>query len=360
MEPRPFDAGLAALDSFPLHTWNRLSSRRARLSGPSLIGYGDPAGYPPLREAVAAYLSASRGVSCVAEQVVILTSSQQALDLAARMLLDPGDAAWLEDPGYLGARSALRAAGAQVVPVPVDDQGLDVEAGRSRAASARLVYVTPSHQYPTGVTMSLERRLALLDWAGRAGAWVVEDDYDAEYRYEGRPIAAIQGLDPAGRVLYVGTFSKTLFPSIRLAYLVLPKGLVSAFVNARALMDGHTPQLPQAVLADFLVEGHFGAHLRKMRALYRERRDALVESVERRCGGRLRLGPADCGFHVAAYLPEGKRDVEIAHRAAGHGLALPPLSRYFLGRARHGFLLGFAGVTSAGIRQGAGAMRRVV
>lgn len=271
----------------------------------------------------------------------------------------PGDRAWLEEPGYLGARSALKAAGAEIVPVPVDDQGLDVDAGRARAASARLVYVTPSHQYPSGVTMSLERRLALLHWAERASAWIVEDDYDAEYRYEGRPVAAIQGLDPAGRVLYVGTFSKTLFPSIRFAYVVLPMHLVSAFANARALMDGHTPQLTQAALADFIVEGHFGAHLRRMRALYRERRDTLVRAVEDELVPWLRLGPADGGLHVAAYLRKGVGDLELSRKAAAHGLALPPLSRYYLDAARHGFLLGYVGLHSAAIRQGVRTLRKL-
>ncbi|HKV11377.1 MAG TPA: PLP-dependent aminotransferase family protein [Thermoanaerobaculia bacterium] len=347
--PRPFAAGLPALEAFPLETWSRLVARRLRRSGRGLLGYGDPAGYGPLREAVAAYLGTARGVTCSPRQVIVLTSSQQALDLAARLLVDPGDEAWLEEPGYLGARSALTAAGARIVPVPVDENGLDVARGEALSPGARLAYVTPSHQYPLGVTLSLERRLALLAWAGRAGSWIVEDDYDSELRYTGRPLAAIQGLDSGGRVLYVGTFTKALFPGLRLAYLVAPEDLVDAFVHARTLMDGHTPTLLQAVLADFLAEGHFGAHVRRMRALYHERRDALVEAAE----GRAVLGPVEAGFHATLHLPEGTDDQEVARRAAQRGVEVQPLSTFYLGKAvTPGLVLGFAGISPEAIREG--------
>jgi GntR family transcriptional regulator/MocR family aminotransferase len=350
---RAFSAGLPSVADFPLALWHRLLARRSRLSGRDLLGYGDPAGYPSLREAVAAYLNAARGVVCRPEQVVILTSSQQALDLAARLLLDPDDSAWLEEPGYLGARTALRGAGAKIVPVPVDANGLDVAAGCARAPGARLAYVTPTHQYPTGVTMSLERRLALLSWASRASSWIVEDDYDSEFRYGSHPIAAIQGLDRGSRVIYVGTFSKVLFPSIRIAYAVLPDDLVSAFVNARTQLDGHTSQLPQAVLADFITEGHFGAHLRRMRAIYRGRRDVLLESVDRELRGLLKIGSSEAGLQVAAYLPGEQNDEKISRRAASVGIELPPLSRYALGRnPETGFLLGYSGLVPLAIREG--------
>jgi GntR family transcriptional regulator/MocR family aminotransferase len=322
-----------------------------------MLGYGDPAGYAPLRESIAAYLATARGVRCSAAQVVVLTSSQQALDLAARLLVDPGDGAWLEDPGYPGARAALLAAGARVVPVPVDGDGLDVADGVRRAGRARLAYVTPSHQYPTGATLSLERRLALLAWARRTGAWIVEDDYDSEFRYDGRPLAAIQGLEPGSRVVYVGTFTKVLFPSLRLAYVVLPAELVVPFVTARTLLDGHTATLPQAVLADFIAEGHFAAHLRRMRTLYRERRDVMVDAVRGRLDGALRLGPSDAGLHVTGHLDARADDRSAARRAARHGVETPPLSSFFLSARRSpGLVLGYAGLSPEAIRAGVRAL----
>ena len=350
---RAFEAGLPALEAFPVETWNRLLARRLRRSGRDLLGYGQPAGYAPLREAVATYLGTSRGVVCTPAQVVILTSSQQALDLAARLLLDPGDDAWMEEPGYPGARAGLEAAGARIVPVPVDSAGLDVARGEALAPGARLVYVTPSCQYPLGVTASLERRLALLAWAERAGAWIVEDDYNSEFRYTGRPLAAIQGLDAAGRVLYVGTFTKSLFPSLRLAYLVAPEDLVDAFVRARMLQDGHTPTLPQAVLADFVTEGHFGAHIRRMRSLYQSRRDALLDEAARALPRHVTLGPAEAGFHVTAHLPEGTDDRAVQRRAADQGIDVQPLTRYYAGaEPRPGLVLGYVGLSPEAIRAG--------
>jgi GntR family transcriptional regulator/MocR family aminotransferase len=361
LAPRAFEAGLPALEAFPMETWNRLLARRLRRSGRELLGYGHPAGYGPLREAVAAYVGTSRGVVCTPAQVVILTSSQQALDLAARLLLDPGEAAWMEEPGYPGARAALTAAGARVVPVPVDGAGLDTGRGEALAPTARLAYVTPSCQYPLGVTASLERRLALLAWAERAGAWIVEDDYNSEFRYTGRPLAAIQGLDAAGRVLYVGTFTKSLFPSLRLAYLVAPEDLVGAVVRARMLQDGHAPTLSQAVLADFIIEGHFGAHVRRMRALYQSRRDALLDEASRALPGHVILGPSDAGFHVTAHLPAGTDDRAVQRRAAGRGIEVQPLTRYYAGpEARPGLVLGYVGLSPEAIRAGVRGLAEVV
>ncbi len=358
---RPFNAGLPALEAFPLALWNRLQARCARRSGGTLLGYGDPAGYRPLREAVAAYLGTARGVVCAPEQVVILTSSQQALDLASRLLLDPGDAAWIEDPGYLGARSALLAAGARLVPVPVDGEGLRVDVGRRRAERARLAYVTPSHQYPTGTTLSLERRLALLEWADRSGAFVIEDDYDSEFRYARRPLAAIQGMDASERILYIGTFTKVLFPSIRIAYMVVPRDLVAAVVRARAFMDGHTPQLSQAVLTAFIQEGHFGSHVRRMRSLYQERRDTFLDAAARELRDRVELGPSDAGLRVAAYLRPGTDDRAVARRGEKRGLDLPPLSRFYLkAGGRPGLVLGYAGLTPAAIRAGMRTLARIL
>jgi GntR family transcriptional regulator / MocR family aminotransferase len=237
---------------FPHRTWGRIAGKLWRRPPENLLRYGAPAGYRPLREAIAEHLRASRAVDCSWERVIVVSGSQQALDLCARLLLDPGDEVWIEDPCYLGTRAALSANGARTIPVPVDGEGLDVSAGEEKASDARLACVTPSHQYPSGVTMSVGRRLALLEWSSRVGAWVLEDDYDGEFRYSGRPLPSLQGLAEKGRILYLGTFSKSLFPALRLGYLVVPENLVDAFVNAKALSDRHTPAVEQAILAEFI------------------------------------------------------------------------------------------------------------
>src|SRR6185437_1557543 len=252
-----FRGGEPALDLFPYEIWARLIARRARQSLREFAHYQPPAGYYPLREAIAAQVGITRGVRCTPEQIILTAGSQGAFDLAVRTLLNPGEAVWLENPGYFGARGAFLATGARLVPVPVDKQGLVVEIGRQRAQEARLVSTTPSHQFPTGVTMSLGRRLALLDWARQAGAWILEDDYDSEYRFSGRPLEALQGLDHAGRVLYIGTFSKVLFPTLRLGYLVAPAELVEPLLITRRFMDVHIPMLEQMALLDFLHEGYY-------------------------------------------------------------------------------------------------------
>jgi GntR family transcriptional regulator/MocR family aminotransferase len=351
--PGPFRIGVPALDAFPFEVWARLMTRRWRRVSRQLLDYGDPAGYAPLRAAIATYLREARAVRCEPEQVLVVTGSQQGIDLSARVLLDAGDPVWVEDPGYLGARSALAAADLRVAPVPLDAEGLDVRAGATRVRRAKLVYVTPSHQYPLGVTMSLGRRLALLEWAGRAGAWILEDDYDSEYRYAGRPLAALQGLDAAGRVIYLGTFSKVLFPGLRLGYLVVPDDLVDAFVAARALTDRHSPSVTQAVLADFIAEGHFARHIRRTRALYAERQAALVEAAARELDGVLRVAPADSGMHLVGWLPPGADDRAASRAAAAAGIEAAPLSAFRLRSAGpSGLLLGYAGLEIGEIRRG--------
>jgi GntR family transcriptional regulator/MocR family aminotransferase len=347
---RPFQPCMPALDAFPQATWARLLARRAR-HGHELLAYGEAAGYRPLREAVATYLNSARGVVCDWRQVVILSGAQQGIELASRILLDVGDDVWHEEPGYLGARGAFRTAGANIVPIPVDSDGLDVDAGIAAAPNARLAYITPSHQFPLGATMSLSRRLALLAWADRANAWILEDDYDSEFRYVGRPIAATQGLDRSGRVIYIGTFNKVMFPSLRLAYLVAPSGLVDAVVAARALGDGHPPVQTQAALTDFIDEGHFAAHVRQMRALYHERRDVLLDALRAHIGRSLVIGPVDAGMHLALTLPRHVEDTEIALAADASGLGLDALSRHYLGRrVTRGLLLGFTGSRSDELR----------
>ncbi len=350
---RAFRLGVSALEEFPFEEWSRLASRRWRNPPRELLGYGDPAGYRPLREAIADHLGSSRAVRCSPEQVVVVSGSQQALDLAARVLLDPGDAAWVEDPGYVGARGALVGAGARIIPVPVDEEGLDVAAGDGKAPDARLACVTPSHQYPSGVTMTLARRLELLRWAERSDAWIVEDDYDSEYRYSGRPLEALQGLDGAGRVIYVGTFSKVLLPSLRLGYLVVPPDLTEAFANARELADRHSPSIEQAVMADFIVESHFARHIRRMRILYAERQDALVEAATEELAGLLAICPAEAGMHLLGRLPEGTDDRDASRRAAGQGVEAPALSAHSIEASpAPGLLLGYATTKPGEIRKG--------
>ena len=350
--PRAFRSGVPALDAFPSETWARLAAQCWRAAPSYLLGYGDPVGYRPLREAISEYLGAVRAVRCSWEQVIVVSGSQQALDVCARVLLDPNDVAWVEDPCYPAARGALIGSGARLVPVPVDGEGIDV--GAARAAGARLVYVTPSHQYPLGVTMSLRRRLALLDWANRAGAWVLEDDYDSEYRYSGRPLSSLQGLDEHGRVLYLGTFSKVLCPALRLGYLIVPPDLVDAVAAARALVDRHSPLMEQAVLAEFMAEGHFARHVRRMRLLYAERRDALVEAAGRELAGLIEVGPAEAGLHLVGWLPEGTDAREASRRAAARGVETAPLEAYCIEASlRPGLLLGYAAFSEEAIREGA-------
>jgi GntR family transcriptional regulator/MocR family aminotransferase len=356
--PRPFRIGTPATDLFPVTTWARIAARHLRRITTVMLDYGEPGGHRPLREAIAAHVGVSRGMHCQADQVILTAGATQGLDFAARMLLDPGDAAWLEEPGYLGARSALVAAGARIVPVPVDAEGLDVAAGSRRAPRARMAYVSPSHQYPLGMALSLERRLALLQWARRATAWILEDDYDSEYRYVGHPLTALHGLDPDGRVIYVGTFSKTLFPALRLGFLIVPADLVDRFLMARAVADQHPPALEQAIVTDFIAEGHFSRHLRRMRGIYQERLEALLESARRHAAGALTIRSAGSGLQVVAELPPGTDDVAVSAAAAAQDIEASPLSLYYMGEPRaSGLLLGFASVDGERIEQG---MRRLV
>lgn len=348
-----FRGGQPDVTYFPHETWARLLARHARLSLQAVSLYQNAQGYSPLREAIAAHIGITRGVHCSPEQIILTAGSQGALDLVARVLLDPGDLAWVEDPGYLGARGALLAAGARLVPVPVDQEGIDVEAGRQLCRDARLAIVTPSHQFPTGVTMSLSRRLALLEWGREAQAWIVEDDYDSEYRFSGRPLEALQGLDGARRVIYIGTFSKVLFPSLRLGYLVAPFELLKGFIAARRFIDVHLPLLEQMALADFIAKGHFARHLRKMRLLYLERRNALVDALTRELGDILDIAVPEAGMHLVAWLPSDMSAQRAAHLAAAHGLYILPISQFNLRLLqRDGLLLGFASASPEELRAG--------
>jgi GntR family transcriptional regulator/MocR family aminotransferase len=341
---RPFRVSLPALDQFPHALWARLVARNAHRLTPADMEYGDPAGVGTLRVAIAEHLRAFRAVRCEADQVLVVPGSQVALRLCASVLLGRGDVVAVEEPGYPGARAALGASGAELVSVPVDADGLEVGALRRLGTRVRAACLTPSHQYPLGVSMSAARRLQAIEWASRQGAWLIEDDYDSEYRYVSRPLGALQGMDAAGRVVYVGSFSKVVFPALRIGYLVVPPALRDAFVAAREALDLFSPTLYQLALADFLREGHFARHLRRMRGIYLRRREALLEGLEQHCSGALTVLNADAGLHVATLLADGVDDVEVVRRMAARELTATALSTCYAGPARRsGLLLGFGG-----------------
>jgi GntR family transcriptional regulator/MocR family aminotransferase len=356
-----FSVGQLAFDHFPFRAWSNLVARHARKVRASSLNYSDPMGSKEFRETIATYLRTARAVDCEARQIMVVSGSQQALDLSARVLLGPGSPVWIEEPGYELMRDALTLAGCRLIPVPVDGEGMDVAAGMKLCRKACAAYVTPSHQYPLGVAMSAARRFQLLDWAHQSGSWIVEDDYDSEYRYESMPVASLQGLDHSGRVIYIGTFSKTLFPSLRLGYMVIPLELVDRFAAVRRAMDLGPPHLYQAVLADFMEQGHFARHIRKTRLLYSERRSALVAAIRDEFGSRLEILGGEAGMHLAVTLPAGLNDREISAHAAARNLWLWPLSPTYLGKpARQGFILGFGSTKAAEMPQAVRRMREVL
>jgi len=342
----PFQIGLPAVDEFPRTVWARMVARHAHAMAPAQMAYGDPAGLAELRVAVAEHLRAARAVRCEADQVLIVSGSQAALRLAAAVLLARGDRVAIEEPGYFGAQTALSAGGAELVPVPVDAEGMMIASLRRRGGRVRAAYVTPSHQYPLGPSMTASRRFALLDWAERRNAWVLEDDYDSEFRYVSRPIGALQGMDAHERVVYIGTFSKALFPAVRVGYLVVPPSLRQRFVSARGAFDMFTPTLTQLALAEFLRGGHFARHLRRMRGIYLARRDALLAGLGRHCTPALTISNADAGLHVAGFLADRIDDRDVVRRMSRRGLTAMALSTCFVGAARRsGLLLGFGAST---------------
>jgi GntR family transcriptional regulator/MocR family aminotransferase len=350
-----------AVDEFPSHVWASLVARRSRNLDAKSFHYGNQAGSKILRETIAGYLRTARSLHCEAEQIMIVSGSQQALEISARVLLDPGSRVWIEEPGYRLARWVFALAGCHLVPVPVDTEGLDVAAGIERYRKARAALVTPSHQFPLGVTMSASRRFQLLEWAQSTGSWIIEDDYDSEYRYESLPIASLQGLDVNARVIYVGTFSKVLFPSLRLGYVVIPSDLVDRFLAIRRAMDLGPPTFFQEVLADFIGEGHFARHIRRMRVLYRERRRVLVENIRKEFGSMVEVLGNEAGMHLTVTLPHGSRDVEIAERAARQDLWIWPLSPSYVGKApRPGFILGFGSTPVAEIPRAVRKLRSLL
>ncbi len=361
--PRAFRTGMPALEVFPFDVWTRLSARRWRR--PILpLGYGDPSGFAPLRELLATHLQVTRGMRCAPEQIIVTTGAQQALSLVALMLANVGDKVWVESPGYRGAAAAFHAAGLVTCPVGVDSEGLNVEQGMAQYPGARLAYVTPSHQYPLGVTMGLERRMALIAWAAQHKAWIVEDDYDSEYRYAGPVLASLQSLDRSGSVLYIGTLSKILFPGLRLGYLVVPPALVDAFRRGKAAMDRSTALMPQVVLADFIAGGHFHRHIKRTHALYDERRGVLVDTLRHALGQQVAIGPSNAGLQLAVAFQSPVDDQVFAERAEAQGIEVRALSTFYLDHATQarasGLLLGYSCVPPADIQRGVEVLRRLL
>lgn len=350
---RPFQMRYGAIPEFPAKLWGSLAAKRARTFASWIRIEDDKRGYRPLREAISHYLGVSRSVQCSPEQIIVVSGVQQALDLLARLLLKKDEPVWIEDPGYFGAEIAFNSVGAKIIPVPVDDQGLDVAAGRKLCPSAKGVYVTPAHQFPLGTTMSLGRRMALLNWASRAGSFVIEDDYDSEYRFEGRPVPALQGLDRNANVILIGSFNKLLFPSLRIGYVVLPSALVDYFFAARFRSDFHNLSLEQAALCDFIEGGHLGRHLRRMRNLYSSRLGALLEGGSRYLGGLLKISDVRAGLYTPAFLENGMSSRQAERAAAARRLEVVGLDRYCLKRPDpNGVLLGFASFDETAIRKG--------
>jgi GntR family transcriptional regulator/MocR family aminotransferase len=356
----PFEVGMPSLEAFPARIWGGLAGRRRRHGhGREMLLAGEVQGYRPLREAIVAYLAAARSVTCSADQVFIVGSVRLALDLVGHLLLDPGDAVWIEEPGLPTAHDAFRSAGARLFPAPVDPEGLDVVLAASRCPEARLAYLTPSHQFPLGMTMSLARRLALLDWARDAGAWLIEDDHDGEFRYQGRPLPALQGLDRHGRVIYVNSFIKILFPALQVAYLVVPEGLVEPLSRVRTLLELQPSPFEQAVLADFISEGHFVRQIRRIRALYAERQAVFLEMFRSDLAGLVEIEERNSGMHLVGWFRPGIDERAALEAAARAGVTVMGLSECRLANspeAAAGVVLGYAGYADHEIR---GAARRL-
>lgn len=350
---KPLSPHLPDLGSFPWDEWTRVLAHSSRRLRPIDHAGGDALGYAPLRQAIADYLTTARGVRCTADHIMIVSGTQQSVDLVARLLLNPGDRVLMEDPGYPGAERLFVAQGAKPTPVPVDEEGMRACPPTARFTHARLAYLTPAHQAPTGAALSLSRRHALLTWAHDHGSWILEDDYDSEYRYVGQPLPAMQGLDRNARVLHAGSFGKTLFPALRLGYLVLPPTLVPSFAAARSLTDRYAPIEPQAALATFINSGRYARHLRCMRQIYGERRSILVEEVTRRFDGILTFGGDSAGLETIAWLPSSWNDQNVAQRAQSSGIGVESISQRYLSDKyrRPGLLMGFAATPPAAIRK---------
>ncbi|WP_353474200.1 PLP-dependent aminotransferase family protein [Salipiger sp. H15] len=358
----PFASGLCTLDARTRDAWRRTSSKYSGSLGDTHRGYSSPLGSLRLREQIANYLRVSRGVSCEASQILVVSGTQQAMDIVIRTLLSTESKVWVEDPAYPSSKAALTAHGVTCVPVPIDGHGMIIKAGKALAPEADCAFVTPSHQFATGAIMSVPRRLELLAWAEKTGAWIVEDDYDSEYRFAGRPITALQGLDSRGSVIYIGTFSKVLLPGLRMGYLVAPPALVDAFCGCRALLDRHPPSSQQDILADFLAEGHFLSHIRRTRAYYQEALNAIVSVLQEELKGCLEIQKPDAGMQLSIALPDGVSDVALCAKLREHGIASRALSPMFEETAnrRSAVLLGYSGFSIQELRKAARTTGKVI
>ena len=357
----PFDAGRALVDVRTTQLWSRLNRRMLVSIDPVHLGYSDPRGLIGLRSAICDHLRTMRAVRCEPDQVIVTSGAQQATDLTIRVLLDRDDEAWVEDPCYPLTYQALAVSGARIHPVAVDASGMKVGAGIRAAPNARVAFVTPSHQHPLGVVLSMARRLELLSWARENKAWIVEDDYDSEFRYSGRPLASLQGLDDSDRVIYIGTYSKALFPGLRMGYLVVPRALVGAFTGARFLMDRHPPSLSQVVLSEFMRGGHYASHIRRTRLVYREARDVLVDQLKKKIDQHITVESPDQGRHLIAYLHGGVSDTAIERAARDNRLTVRAISRlYRKAPPRLGLMLGFAGFSHGIIARGVTTLAQII
>jgi len=358
--PLPLAVGMPALDAFPARDWSRLLARRWRRPAPGLMSDTAAAGFPALRQAIAEHLGGARGLRCTADQIIIVAGAQQGLDLTTRTLLNPGDPAMVEDPGYTGLKALLEGYGAIAAPVPVDELGFNPVLAERLWPDARLAVITPSHQFPSGATMPAERRLALIDWAARVGGWIVEDDYDSDFRYGGRPLAALQGLDRGQRTIYCGSFSKSMFPALRLGWLVVPPDLLDAFLAVRRLADMAPSVLPQLAMADFMAEGLYTAHLRRMRQLYEERREALLTAAKHHLAGIATVTAGEAGTHAIAWLPPHLNDRAIAAKALAHGLAPASLSQNRYRPGPPGLILGYGNTPAEKIDGAIRILRQII
>lgn len=352
---RAFWPSMSSLETFPLQKWAAIVANEYRKSSRQSLAYGNPMGYGPLREAIADYVRTSRGVNCTAEQIMIVNGSQQGLTIAARTLIGRGAAVWMEDPGYPGAKDVFRAVGAIMIPVPVDGEGLSVQVGIQRGPGARMAYVTPSHQFPLGITMTVRRREELLGWALQSDSWIVEDDYDSEYRFDSPPVPALQGMDGNSRVIYLGTFSKVIFPSLRVGYLVLPKDLIPAFRATKEAEDLFTSVVDQAALTEFMRQGDFSRHLRRMRHIYGERRRCMTQALRARfTTSEFAIEGEEAGMTLLFGLPDTLNDLEVSSACAERRISISPLSLYYLERerCRSGLVLGYGGTDQIAIEKG--------
>jgi GntR family transcriptional regulator/MocR family aminotransferase len=360
-QPRAFTTAMPAFDAFPVAQWSRLVAKHWRGDRASVLGYNDPFGDKVLRQAIAQHLRSNRGVPCDWPQVFIFAGAQQAFQLIASILVDPGDAVWFENPGAIGARNCFVVHGAQVVPVPVDQDGLRVDQGLERAPDFRLAFVTPAHQQPLGVKMSYDRRLMLLQAAAATGAWIVEDDWDGDFSFAGRPQPALKAIDAGDRVIYVGSFSKSLFPALRIGYLVAPLSLVQTFEVALGAFSSSVPTSLQGAVAEFMLEGHFATHIRRMRKLYAERHDTLIAAAQAHLSPWLEIQTASMGLHTIGYLKRGLNAADVAEAAARRDLTVAPISRFCIEPyPREGLVLGYSGITPAKIKAGVEVLAEVL